>query len=349
MNVKLRPAIAGLGLPLLMMAGCGMVAAPQPPSLKLPQPAADLTAQRAGNQVALHWTMPKRTTDKVLLVGKQRAAVCRRVASGPCVEVGDVAFAPEVSASFVDHLPAALTSGAVRPLIYTVTLFNSTGRSAGPSNEAITAAGVAPPQVEDLRAQAQADGIVLSWTPTGRDETIRIHRVLDERASQRNPSAPAEQTLEFTGTDQGQVLDREAALDHTYTYTVQRVEKIAMRGRTVEVAGLASKPMRINARDLFPPATPTGLQAVADPEARAIDLSWQPDTEADLAGYWVYRREAGSNAQPVRLSAALNAAPSFRDTTPLPGHTYRYSVSAVDKDGNESPRSAEVKESLPQQ
>ena len=42
-------------------------------------------------------------------------------------------------------------------------------------------------------------------------------------------------------------------------------------------------------------------------------------------------------------------APSFRDAAVLPGHTYAYSVSALDRDGNESPRSAEVEETLPQQ
>ncbi|HET8637111.1 MAG TPA: fibronectin type III domain-containing protein, partial [Acidobacteriaceae bacterium] len=129
----------------------------------------------------------------------------------------------------------------------------------------------------------------------------------------------------------------------------QRVEKITMQGEPVAVAGPASKPMRIDARDLFPPATPTGLQAVADPEAHAIDLSWQPGTEADLAGYRVYRREAGTSAQPQRVSGAVEAAPSFHDAGAQPGHTYWYSVSAVDKDSNESPRSAEVEESLAQQ
>jgi fibronectin type 3 domain-containing protein len=163
------------------------------------------------------------------------------------------------------------------------------------------------------------------------------------------PKISAQQALEFSGADEGRVLDKDAVLDHIYTYTVQRVEKITMRGELVAVAGPASKPMRIDARDLFPPATPTGLQAVADPEARAIDLSWQPDTEADLAGYRVYRREAGASAQPARVSGAVEAAPSFRDAGAQPGHTYWYSVSAVDKDGNESPRSAEVEESLPQQ
>lgn len=324
-----------------------MVAAPQPPSLKLPQPVTDLAARRAGDEVLLDWTMPKRATDKVLLVGKQRAVVCRSAGPGPCVKVGNPLFAPEAAASFVDRLPAALASGPARPLAYTVELENHAGRTAGPSNVAITAAEPAPPPIERLRARAQANGIRLSWTPTGREETLRIQRILDEQKGSGKIAVPAKQALEFTGVDQGRVLDHDAVLDHTYTYTAQRVERLMLGGKTVEVASAASEPVTIDARDLFPPATPTGLEAVADPEAHAIDLSWQPDTESDLAGYRVYRREAGSNAAPVRLPGATDPAPSFRDATAQPGHTYEYSVSALDRDGNESPRSAEVEEVLP--
>jgi fibronectin type 3 domain-containing protein len=122
-----------------------------------------------------------------------------------------------------------------------------------------------------------------------------------------------------------------------------------LQGHPVEVAGEPGKTITIDARDVFPPATPAGLQTVADAEAHVIDLSWQPDTEPDLAGYMVYRREAGSGAPPVRISSPAQLAPSFRDTSTLPGHAYEYSVSAVDRDGNESPRSAEVEETLPQQ
>lgn len=340
--------VAGVCLPLMMALGCGMVAVPQPPSLKLPEPVTDLTAQRAGNHVTLRWTMPKRATDKVLLVGKQKAEVCRKAGSEPCVRVGNPAFAPDVSASFVDPLPAALASGAARPLAYTVRLENRLGRDAGPSNAAVTAAGAAPPRIADLRARAQADGIVLTWTPTGREETIRIHRVSIEKKGPGKAAVPAAQTLEFAGVDEGRVLDRDAALDHTYTYTVQRVAKLTLQGQQVEVASAPSDSMTINARDLFPPAVPSGLEVVADPDAHAIDLSWQPDTEADLAGYRVYRREAGLNAAPVLVSGAAEPAASFRDATAQAGHRYEYSVSAVDRDGNESSRSVEVEESLPE-
>jgi hypothetical protein len=346
---------AGLGLPLLLLAGCGMVGAPQPPSLKLPQPVTDLTAHRTGDRVVLRWTMPKRTTDKVLLVGDQRVQVCRHVDADPCVPAGSGAFAPEAAAEFTDSLPSSLASGTLRSLTYTVELLNHAGRSAGPSNVAITAAGAAPPRIENLHAQVVADGVELRWTPQGSEETVRIQRMLIQKTGTEAPVAlkseqrsqpPVEQTLEFSGHDQGGILDHDAALDHVYTYSVQRVAKLASQGEQIEVTSEPSATVSIDARDVFPPSIPVGLEAVADPESHAIDLSWQPDTEADLAGYAVYRSEAG--ASPVRISGPVQAVPSFRDTGVMPGHSYAYSVSAIDRDGNESQRSAAVEEALPQ-
>lgn len=330
-----------------------MIAAPQPPSLKLPQRVRDLAAQRTGDQVDLRWTMPRRATDNVLLTGKQRVRICRREQGQLCTYVGDLLLAPQAAGSYSDHLPSALASGPPRVLLYTLEIENQHGRSAGPSNTAVTAAGAAPPQITGLRAQAQAQGILLSWTPEGGNETIRIHRVLGRLLGRlpgsANTKLPAEQALEFSGEDQGRVLDTDAALDHTYTYTVWRVARVTLQSRPVQIDSAPSDPVTLDARDIFPPATPTGLEAVADPEAHSIDLSWQPDIEADLAGYTVYRRESGSAAPPVRISPPAEPAPAFRDLHVVPGAAYLYSVSAVDRDGNESSRSAEVQEMLPQQ
>ncbi len=351
MNGTMRLAAAGFGLPLLIMAGCGLAAAPQPPSLKLPEPVTDLTVQRTGNDVELHWTMPKRDTDKVLLTGDQRVQVCRGVDSGACAIAGTISFVPQAAAAYTDHLPTALCSGPPRLLTYKVVLENKAGRNAGPSNTAVTAAGAAPPQIENLQAQTRPDGVALTWASEGGEETVRIDRKLVETAGSKKPQDPAqpplEQTLEYSGKDEGLVLDHDAALDHTYTYTVQRIAKLTMHGQSIEVDGPPSSAIPINARDVFPPAVPNGLQAIADPEAGTIDLSWQPNTENDLAGYVVYRREAGSNTTPVRISSSVQLMPSFRDTGVSPGHSYRYSISAVDHDGNESQHSEEVEETLP--
>src|ERR1700748_1200435 len=100
-----------LAAALPSLIACGTPAAPQPPSLYLPQQVTDLAATRNGNEVFLQWTMPQRTTDRVLLKGDQDAHICRSIENGPCAPAGDAKFAPNVPARFTDHLPAPLVSG----------------------------------------------------------------------------------------------------------------------------------------------------------------------------------------------------------------------------------------------
>ena len=110
------------------------------------------------------------------------------------------------------------------------------------------------------------------------------------------------------------------------------------------------------ARDVYPPAVPAGLAAVANVEGGtqgAIDLAWSADADPDTAGYVVYRRMAGSAAAPERVSgfksgAGLLPSPTWSDTDVKKGVRYAYSVSAVDASGNESARSPEVTEGLPE-
>ncbi len=65
------------------------------------------------------------------------------------------------------------------------------------------------------------------------------------------------------------------------------------------------------AHDIFPPAVPTGLQAVFSGVGQApfVDLVWSPDTEADLAGYNIFRHEEWS--QPVKLNSDPVKAPAL--------------------------------------
>ena len=90
-----------------------------------------------------------------------------------------------------------------------------------------------------------------------------------------------------------------------------------------------------------------GLQAVFSGVGQKpfIDLTWAPSTETDLAGYNVYRQEAGGEA--ARINRELVKTPSFRDETVMPGQKYFYTVSAVDLRGNESPHSEPASEFVP--
>ncbi len=66
----------------------------------------------------------------------------------------------------------------------------------------------------------------------------------------------------------------------------------------VEVEGDDTPVVVVFAHDVFPPAVPTGLQAVFSGVGQApfVDLVWSPDTEADLAGYNIFRHEEGEPA-----------------------------------------------------
>jgi fibronectin type 3 domain-containing protein len=92
---------------------------------------------------------------------------------------------------------------------------------------------------------------------------------------------------------------------------------------------------------------PTGLQAVFSGPGQPpfIDLVWAPNTDADLAGYNVYRHEPGG--PPVKINTELVKTPAFRDANVSAGKVYLYAISAVDARGNESAHSEEASESVP--
>jgi hypothetical protein len=357
------PVALALGLAI---GGCGTPGAPLPPSLKLPDQVTDLSAIRTGNQVSLTWTMPKKNTDKLLLKSNIPVRVCRKEGSGSCVPAGDkLQLAPGADGVFMETLPQPLAAGAPRPLTYFVELTNHNGRSAGLSNDAAVLAGEAPGPVTGLTAQVRKAGIALRWNleQTGAQEptntAIRLHRKLLTPLAAKPPQGPltpppepVEQSLLVdSGSQPGRTLDKSIRFGQVYEYRAQRVARIAVNEQTLELAGELSAPIRVEALDIFPPAVPTALAAVATAgdtsTETAIDLSWQPVTDSDLAGYTVYRSEADgawrriSPAQPI-------VPPAYHDAQVQPGHTYSYSVSAIDQGGHESARSAETEETVPQ-
>lgn len=358
-----------------MLTGCGTPGAPQPPSLNLPDIVTDLSATRAGNQVSLTWTTPKRNTDKLLLKGDVAGFVCCNTggAGGSTCAVYWAAppVAPGAVGSFTETLPAELAAGPPRPLTYFVELRNRNGRSAGLSNAAQVLAGEAPAPVTGLSVEMRKQGVELRWAAIGaaasESSAMRLHRKLltpPAAKPQQGLLAPQPEPLEQNllvnaCAPEGSMgfcraLDKNIRFGQTYEYRAQRVARVTVDGKTLELAGELSAPVRIEALDVFPPEVPTGLAAVAtageNGAAPAIDLSWQPVTDTDLAGYAVYRSEKVGEGEAAwqRISPAEPLVPpAFHDAQVHAGHTYRYAVSAIDQGGHESARSAETQETVP--
>ncbi len=421
---------------VVFAAGCASPRPPRPPSLNLPAMVKDLSAQRLGDGVALAWSTPEKTTDRLDIKGPMTAEICRiaypavpfsgraAVASAaPCVRIARLSVASGASHT-ADPLPVSLAAGPAALLAYRIEILNGHGRSAGLSAPAFAAAGAAPPAVEQLRAAASPSGVVVEWqrrnSSAGGSASVELDRLLASSAaappsSASNPASnpapnpapspassspntqpkppakrsirggpkvaarpgrgsaakpleaapppPAEVTLKLPAqaVDSGGVIDSTAAKGETYRYTAQRVLNVSLDGHSLTLRSLPSAPVTLVVRDLFPPARPSGLEAVpgeAVPNTAAesrsasssIDLSWTPDTDADLAGYFVYRRQVSSTGSlagaAIRLNQTPLVGPAYRDRTAVLGQRYAYRVTAVDASGNESKPSAEVQETL---
>ncbi len=197
----------------------------------------------------------------------------------------------------------------------------------------------------------------MSWTPNGASTAVRLDRKLLTlpAKSQQGPMAPApeavNQSFLIAADSHARGMDRTVQFGETYEYRAQRVVQVNVNGKTLELDGAFSDPIDVDAKDVFPPSVPAGLVAVAtageNGSAAAIDLSWQPDTESDLSGYLVYRREPGGDWQRISTAAPL-IEPAFHDAQVQTGKTYEYVVSGVDKGGHESAKSAAAQETVPQ-
>jgi hypothetical protein len=129
-------------------------------------------------------------------------------------------------------------------------------------------------------------------------------------------------------------LDSDFEFGRAYSYEVRALFK---EGGTV-AEGEGSQPYEVIPRDTFPPARAKGLTALYT--AGAVELVWTANSEKDLAGYYVYRREKGE--QPKKLNKELLRTPILRDVSVQPGHIYFYQVTAVDLSNNESQPCEEI-------
>ena len=361
------PRILLAVLATLALVGCANPGPPLPPSLELPKPVGDLRATRKGDKVYLFWTVPTQTVDRQNIVHRGDTRICR----APGKEITDCGKGtgevspsqfplilpekrkrreklPKVEASFVDTIPSSLLQHDANAVItYGVAAYNTHDRAAGISNQVQVPAIATLDPPADFSAQVTPEGIVLKWSALpkpaeseGLSYVLRIYRrPEDGKTDAIAGEAPLDSTM---------LTDHGFEWEKTYNYRATVVIEIAQPGKgELALEGDDTAAIKVFAHDVFPPAIPSGLQAVATGVGQqpGIDLVWAPDSEADLAGYNVYRRE--ESAQAAKVNKDLVKAPSYRDTSAIAGHTYFYSVSAVDVRGNESARSEEAHESTP--
>jgi hypothetical protein len=351
---------------LLLTAGCGAPGDPVPPSPPVPVAVRDLTVHQAGDGVQLSFTLPANSISGEKLPAPPAVEILRGTPKSD-------GLADSKSFRVVYTIPGALVDsyradGQVRftdpispeetkshpggAVTYIVRTRASQKRASADSNAVALRLFPVPAPITAVEARVTESAVELSWLiPTGTAAGEPMPAITGYRIyrSEIHPSAPASPPQDIPESQAAQLAcsqtnsyrDTSIVFDHTYIYVVRSV--IQVEGNELESSD--SQPVTVTPRDTFPPAAPQGLVAALLPGSALgtvlVDLSWSINLETDLAGYRVYRSEReGTRGQ--LLTPDLLPTPAVRDTSVGPGHRYWYTVTAVDRAGNESAPDAPV-------
>jgi hypothetical protein len=356
-------------LTALFVSGCGAPGEPTPPAPVVPVAVTDLAAHQAGDGVQLIFSLPSKTitgdhlaSPAVEIVrgipkpdGSADAKSLRVVYTIPGSLVEN--YVAEGHVKFIDPVaPAETRAHPGGTLIYVVRTRAAKKRASGDSNAVSVRVYPVPEPIAKLEARVTEPAIELSWTASSRTSGgealtafsgYRIYRgELDpasaEAAAADFSKAKWKSPLALLGpSDENTYHDTLFDFGKTYAYIVRGV--VLVDGNALESSD--SAPAIVSPRDTFPPAIPQNLTAAvlsgATPGSLLVDLSWSINLETDLAGYRVYRSEQ-QDTRGVLITPDLLLAPAYRDTSVEPGHRYWYSVTALDRAGNESEASTFV-------
>jgi hypothetical protein len=357
-------------LTILFVCGCGAPGEPTPPAPPIPVTIADLTARQAGDGVQLIFTLPSKATAGDRLAsppaveivrgtpkpdGSPDAKSMRVVYTIPGSLVAN--YIAEGHVKFIDPIaPAETRAHPGGSLIYVIRTRVSQKRSSGDSNAVSVRMYPVPAPIANLETHVTEPAIELSWTaptvtsggdPLSAFSGYRIYRgeldaASSEAAATDLSKAKWKSPLSMLGpSDENTYRDTLFDFGKTYAYIVRSV--VLVGGNALESSDSAAA--IVSPRDTFPPTAPQNLVAAvlsgATPDSVLVDLSWSINLETDLAGYRVYRSEQ-QDTRGGLITADLLLAPAYRDTSVEPGKRYWYSVTAVDRAGNESDAGAAV-------
>ena len=374
----MRRRSAGILLLAVAAAGCGKKGDPLPPLSTRPARTRDLSVEQQGESAELSFTFPSQTvggaplrdlveidvyrmenpsptltaeavatgarSDRAPISGERRRAEAERrreeqiVSSSRRIATIASDFFPAATRGsrlvYRDDLRAFLALPHPPPLGWAVVAVRRNGERSEISNIVTLTPAVPPVAPTDLSADAEAARVCLSWTPPARDLSgapveIVGYRVYRRLLDEPDYGAP----LDADPVPAPEFADTTAAYGSAYVYTVTAIAKDRPKAE-----GPPAVQFGIDYRDVFPPPAVSRVDAL--PEARRVRLSWPAVEAADLAEYRVYRAE-GEGA-PVRVGSTPADRTEYDDETVVLGRTYRYTVRAVDKRGNESPVSPEA-------
>jgi hypothetical protein len=320
--------------------GCGVQGTPHPPRLERPARVSNLTVVQVGQSLEIHFSLPQLATDGERLTKPLEVQFLRAVAPQgtglaklpepevwmslireewlPYAQGNNVSYSAHLTErEFHDWRGETLVVG-VRTLTRG---FRHRALESDASNlidVPIIDVSEAPGSIKCVTTEKAVE---IQFSPPTRTLSGEpIHDLAGYRIYRNSTGRTGSSEL-LGETPASPYRDTQFEFGQTYYYQVR-----AVFGKPGHLAmSEASPAVKVTPRDVFPPAPPQGLSSIY--ASGAVELVWTANTEADLAGYNVYRLE---NHTARRVNKELVRTPIFRDTTTAPGKTLAYSVTAVD-------------------
>ena len=347
-----------------ILVGCGKRRPPLPPVESVPQRTELLSGVQRGNQVILSWPAPRRNASDESVQSIRRVDVYRLAeAVNDPLPLTEEEFSAR--ATLIGSVTTGQITGAADTLAYTdeltltepvrlryaVRYVNAAGQRASFSNFLLIepAASVSRPPVVAPAPEVRQDAVVVRWeAPDSNVDDSRPANLLGYNVyrSARSQNEPAQTPLNSRPVTSNTFADQTFAFGEEYVYVVRAVS-LGTGGEPVE--SLNSNAVTVTPADVFAPAPPSGLTAVAEDAPLRISIFFAANLERDVAGYNLYR--STDPALPKGQWTKLNRAPldrtTFKDEAVKSGERYYYFVTAVDKAGNESRPSEPSSETAP--
>ncbi len=344
--------------------GCGVPGEPTPPSPPIPKAVTDLSARQIGDGVLLTFTPPGKSTLGERLQGLPTLEVMRgllrpdglpdprsfrMVDTVPGSLLGSYQVQGKVE--FLEPIsPEEARTHPGEALAYHVRTRMSQRKVSADSNTVSVILYAVPKRVAGIQVRVTQENIQLKWeapTSTTSGEPLTSIAGYHLYRGELDPASAttAENDLhavvwksplfQLATTTTPEYQDGGFDFGKTYLYLVRSV--VNAGGGQLESSD--SRPVIVTAKDTFPPAAPQNVVAAVLPGlatgTSVVDLSWTINIETDLAGYRIYRSEReGERGQ--LLTADLLPTPAYRDTAVNSSRRYWYTVTALDRAGNES-------------
>jgi len=350
-----RPAgILAIGMVVLLASACGRKGPLQPPLARGPQAVEGLAAHQQGGSVILEWTNPLKSIDGRPLESLEAAEIWvlelrpadakqppglqdfeARARLGRRVSPKELQPSPRAAAGRAPDVlfayPIAGDNAAPPAMAFAVRVLDGKKRPSKFCAPVVveTRACPLPPEIQDVRVFK--DRIEVAWAAPAANTDGSAPADISGYNVYRAEGRGKPERLTPAPTTNRTFEDRRFSFDAPYTYVV----RACASGPDTSLESADSTPRDVVAKDIFPPDPPAGLVAISGPGG--ISLSWEAGREEDVAGFRVWRKEEGGSGF-VSLTSVPLTGNSFTDSAAGKGKSYIYAVSAVDKNGNESPK-----------